>query len=109
MKAIFCKDGEIQIFNLECTDDAYHQGDRMHPGYQLRTEDDFVIDDGEYVGLHLQMSMYEGAESAGSYWAGEEILAGKFGWSWAVMPETAEESEHLRKFCPNTLFRPMNV
>jgi hypothetical protein len=102
MKLVIHYEGQVKIFDLVQDPEVYFQGGDMHPGYKLKDEDDFIIADGEYLALHLAMSLYEGSEVAGSY---VDWTAGKLQWSWALLPETEADNEHLRRFAGRTMYR----
>jgi hypothetical protein len=56
-------------------------------GYLIPEDEDFIINDGEYLGLHVACSLYEGGEASGSYQD----------FSWALLPEDEVEAAHLAK------------
>lgn len=101
MKLIICH-GEVQVLDMRRIDDAFYQGTplRPHAGYVVVGESRAC----SFLDEFIQSSMYEGGVSSGS--APSEK---KFGWSWAVLPENAEESEHLRRLCRATDFRRFRV
>ena len=87
----------VKILTMERTESAFFQGAGMHAGWQVAEKDDFLPGDGEgeWLSTHILMSMYEGAEAAGSY----------RDWSWAIVPETTEENEHLAALMGRVLYR----
>jgi len=102
MKLVIYYGGLIHQFTLERVDQAYVGGFGDGSGYTMKKEDwDKPF---ESVGEHILMSMYEGWSCAGSY-TNEDWT--DFSWSWAVLPENREESEHLRIHCNNPEYREM--
>ena len=89
MKAIYCEYGKApKIVDMVPKEDMFICGDDCEPGYYVPESADFVtVDDGEYFGFCLAMAMYEGAECCGSY----------PGYSWALVPESEDEAEHISK------------
>lgn len=89
-----CGNGETRIIRLQENKQAFF-GDcdcEMTDcdcgfGYLIPEHEDFIINDGEYLGLHVACSLYEGGEASGSY---EDF-------SWALLPENEVEAAHLAK------------
>jgi hypothetical protein len=99
MKLAICVDGQSSVLDM-ITDESVCVGpDGVEPGYVIKPEDDFIVLDGEYLDLHIRMSMYEGYEHAGSY-----VSDGKV-WSWALLPETVEEAQLIKAEFKLTLYR----
>jgi hypothetical protein len=95
---VVCKifGGETRVVQMEASKQAFfgdcdcemtHCDCDCGFGYLMPENEDFTINDGEYLGLHVACSLYEGGEASGSY---EDF-------SWALLPENEVEAQHLAK------------
>lgn len=93
MKAVYCEYGEPpRLIDMESTPLAYVGGGDGF-GYRVVDSQDFCTD-CEWFSLHIAMSLYEGAEIAGSYDS----------WSWAIIPENNDEAKHLDQITNRNVF-----
>jgi hypothetical protein len=101
MKLIVYEGGSVTVLDLAQKGEVYFKGNQMHPGYAVQDTDDRVMPSGDWLSSEIAMSMYEGAEAAGSF----ENESEEFSWSWAVLPENQEESNHLRHHASTVMYR----
>ena len=76
----------VRIVPLEKTAFAYFGPAGQEPGYLVPASEDVVVDNCEYLGMYLASGLYE-----------QGVRYQDFDrWSWAVLPESAAEVQHLR-------------
>ena len=73
------------IVPLEPDPFAYYGSGGLQPGYLVPDSEDFIVDDCEYLGMYLASGLYEQGVRYQDYDR----------WSWAIIPESAAEVQHL--------------